>query len=183
MEGRRLGRYRITSKLAERGMGAVYLATHELMGREVVIKVLLPEMSTQRDIVQRFFNEARATGNLNHPGIVAIFDLDYADDGRWRDAGKCDDIQALQAAWFEIEQKLQGSGISASRPRSKPVPALSTAGTVPGTSRPALRQPSLRQPSLRAPALSRQRYRPRGVSDCCDHDLHRLPWHGLALLT
>jgi serine/threonine protein kinase len=82
MEGRRFGRYRITSKLAEGGMGAVYLATHELMGREVVIKVLLPQMSTQRDIIQRFFNEARATGSLNHPGIVAIFDLDYADDGR-----------------------------------------------------------------------------------------------------
>jgi tRNA A-37 threonylcarbamoyl transferase component Bud32/tetratricopeptide (TPR) repeat protein len=82
MEGRRFGRYRITSKLAEGGMGAVYLATHELMGREVVIKVLLPEMSTQRDIVQRFFNEARTTANLEHPGIVAIFDLEYADDGR-----------------------------------------------------------------------------------------------------
>jgi tRNA A-37 threonylcarbamoyl transferase component Bud32 len=82
MEGRRLGRYRITGKLAEGGMGAVYLATHELMGREVVIKVLLPEMSTQREIVQRFFNEARTTANLEHPGIVAVFDLEYAEDGR-----------------------------------------------------------------------------------------------------
>jgi serine/threonine protein kinase len=82
MEGRRIGRYRITSKQAEGGMGAVYLATHALMGREVVIKVLLPEMSTQRDVVQRFFNEARATANLEHPGIVAIFDREYADDGR-----------------------------------------------------------------------------------------------------
>ncbi|HWN69498.1 MAG TPA: serine/threonine-protein kinase, partial [Haliangium sp.] len=70
------------SKLAEGGMGAVYLATHELMGREVAIKVLLPRMSTERDVIQRFFNEARATGSLNHPGIVAIFDLDQAEDGR-----------------------------------------------------------------------------------------------------
>jgi serine/threonine-protein kinase len=82
MEGRRLGRYRILSKLAEGGMGEVHLALHELMGREVVIKVLLPQLSMQRDIIERFFNEARAMGNLNHPGIVAIFDLDFADDGR-----------------------------------------------------------------------------------------------------
>jgi tRNA A-37 threonylcarbamoyl transferase component Bud32 len=82
MEGRRLGRYLIQSKLAEGGMGAVYLATHELMGREVVIKLLLPQFSMERDIIDRFFNEARVMGNLNHPGIVAIFDLDYAEDGR-----------------------------------------------------------------------------------------------------
>jgi tRNA A-37 threonylcarbamoyl transferase component Bud32 len=82
MEGSRLGRYRIMSKLAEGGMGAVYLAMHELMGREVIVKVLLPQLSMERDIIERFFNEARAMGNLNHPGIVAIFDLDFAEDGR-----------------------------------------------------------------------------------------------------
>jgi tRNA A-37 threonylcarbamoyl transferase component Bud32 len=106
MEGRRIGRYRITSKLAEGGMGAVYLATHELMGREVVIKVLLPEMSTQRDMVQRFFNEARATANLEHPGIVAIFDLDHADDGRA----------------YIVMERLRGETLHARLRRSKRLP-------------------------------------------------------------
>ncbi|GAB4568363.1 MAG: hypothetical protein Tsb0020_21730 [Haliangiales bacterium] len=82
MEDNTLGRYRIVRKLAEGGMGAVYVAMHELMDREVVIKVLLPEMSQKRDIVKRFFNEARSAGKLNHPGIVAIHDLDYDQYGR-----------------------------------------------------------------------------------------------------
>jgi tRNA A-37 threonylcarbamoyl transferase component Bud32 len=82
MQGTMFGRYRVVDKLAQGGMGAVYTAIHELMNREVVVKILLPEMSADKSIVKRFFNEAQAAASIQHPGIVAVLDVGYADDGR-----------------------------------------------------------------------------------------------------
>jgi len=62
-------------------MGTVYLGKHVLVGREVAIKVLLPEMSTRKDVLTRFLNEARAASSIQHPGIVEIFDSGSHDDG------------------------------------------------------------------------------------------------------
>src|SRR6516162_5943704 len=58
--GTTIGSYRVRSKIGEGGMGSVYLAEHASLGRRVAVKVLLPEMSHDRSIVTRFFNEARA---------------------------------------------------------------------------------------------------------------------------
>ena len=74
--------YRIDGKLGEGGMGEVYAATHELMGKRVAIKVLRYEHSQNADVVARFFKEARATMLLNHPGCVDIIDTGRLDDGR-----------------------------------------------------------------------------------------------------
>lgn len=63
-------------------MGVIYAAKHSMMGRQAVVKVLLPEMSAQKTIVERFFNEARAAAQIHHPGIVDVFDLGYTDDGQ-----------------------------------------------------------------------------------------------------
>lgn len=82
MEGTRCGQYRITRKLASGGMGEIYVGVHELMGNEVVIKVLLPEMSVSQEITQRFFIEAQTAANLDSPGTVNVFDMGYADNGR-----------------------------------------------------------------------------------------------------
>jgi serine/threonine-protein kinase len=62
-------------------MGAVYLAEHSLLGRKAAVKVLQPELSRNQDIVQRFFNEARASTAIADPGIVQIFDFGYHTDG------------------------------------------------------------------------------------------------------
>jgi serine/threonine-protein kinase len=63
--------YRIDRVLsAEGGFGDVYLATHVESGAEAVVKVLEPEMSALRNIVARFFNEARAAASIHHPGIA-----------------------------------------------------------------------------------------------------------------
>src|SRR3569833_4734945 len=75
-----LGPYRIVSKIGEGGMGAVSLAEHTLLGRRAAIKVLLPALSSQREIVDRFFNEARATTAISAPGIVQVFDFGFAAD-------------------------------------------------------------------------------------------------------
>jgi len=55
-------------------MGVVYLAEHAVMGRQAAIKLLLPAMSANAEAVKRFFNEARATARIKHPGIVEILD-------------------------------------------------------------------------------------------------------------
>ena len=81
MLGEVVGNYRITAKLAEGGMGAVYRAEHTMLGKAAAVKVLLPELSNNREIVNRFFNEARAATSVRHPGIVEIFDFGYMPSG------------------------------------------------------------------------------------------------------
>ncbi|HEX7839591.1 MAG TPA: serine/threonine-protein kinase, partial [Kofleriaceae bacterium] len=61
-------------------MGAVFLGEHTLIGRRAAIKVLLPELSSKRDSVDRFFNEARATTAISDPGIVQVFDFGFTSD-------------------------------------------------------------------------------------------------------
>jgi serine/threonine protein kinase len=70
-----LGSYKVVARLGEGGMGAVYLAEHQAIGRKAAIKVLHPQFAAQPRVVERFFNEARAANQIHHPGIVEIFDL------------------------------------------------------------------------------------------------------------
>jgi formylglycine-generating enzyme required for sulfatase activity len=62
-------------------MGVVYVARHELLGKYAAVKTLLPDYSQNAEIVQRFFNEARAATQIRHPGIVEVFDFGYHTDG------------------------------------------------------------------------------------------------------
>lgn len=73
MIGTQIGGYRVVEKLAEGGMGEVFIARHELMQRDAVIKVLLPAMSAHQEMVGRFLNEARAVNQIHHAGIVEVF--------------------------------------------------------------------------------------------------------------
>src|SRR5260221_5819205 len=61
-------------------MGAVYVAAHTTLDKRVAIKVLLPEMSLDRTVVTRFFNEAKAASAIRHPSIVEIYDFGYTPD-------------------------------------------------------------------------------------------------------
>ena len=81
MIGETVGSYRITSKLSTGGMGTVYKAEHALIGKLAAVKVLHPELCNNREIVNRFFNEAKATTQIKHPGIVEIFDFGYMESG------------------------------------------------------------------------------------------------------
>jgi serine/threonine-protein kinase len=74
------GRYTITGFIGAGGMGAVYRARHLRTGRELALKVLLPEFAARPDLMQRFTAEARAAGALNHPGVVEVVDLDHEGD-------------------------------------------------------------------------------------------------------
>lgn len=70
----RLGDYRIVSRLGSGGMGTVYRAVHERMGREVAVKLLRPEIQKNPVLLQRFDREVRAAAKLSHPNIVAALD-------------------------------------------------------------------------------------------------------------
>jgi len=59
----------------------VFAGEHLLLGRRAAIKTLLPSLSAQPQIVERFFNEARATSAIADPGIVQLFDFGYHVDG------------------------------------------------------------------------------------------------------
>jgi len=68
------GRYEILRHIARGGMAEVYLAHDLMLDRQVALKVLFPELSTDRSFVERFRREAQAAANLSHPNIVAIYD-------------------------------------------------------------------------------------------------------------
>ncbi len=71
-------RYQINELLGEGSTATVYKAQDTRLGREVALKVLLPHV---RDTVRkRFFQEATAVAMLNHPGIMAIYDIDEESD-------------------------------------------------------------------------------------------------------
>src|SRR5262249_33441146 len=77
-----LGSYRITGELSSGGMGTVYRAQHELLGRPAAVKLLRPELAASEDLVHRFFTEAKAATAIRHPGIVEVFDFGFLGDGR-----------------------------------------------------------------------------------------------------
>jgi len=81
MIGQTIGPYKITAKIGEGGMGAVFRGEHTVLGRGAAIKVLLPDFSNNKEVVQRFFNEAKATTAIKHPGIVEIYDFGHHTDG------------------------------------------------------------------------------------------------------
>jgi eukaryotic-like serine/threonine-protein kinase len=73
--GTRLGPYEIVAPLGAGGMGEVYRARDSRLGRDVALKVLPTDVASDPARQQRFETEARAVAALNHPNIVAIYDV------------------------------------------------------------------------------------------------------------
>ena len=73
--GTKLGRYEIRSVVGVGGMGEVYRARDEKLNRDVAIKVLPVSFSQDSDRLLRFEKEAQAAGSLNHPNILAVYDI------------------------------------------------------------------------------------------------------------
>jgi tRNA A-37 threonylcarbamoyl transferase component Bud32 len=76
------GRYRLGDLIARGGMGAVYAAQDTVLGRDVAVKVLLDKFRDDAPTAGRFVEEARITGQLQHPGIPPVHDLGILPDGR-----------------------------------------------------------------------------------------------------
>ncbi len=73
--GSMLGPYRVVGLLGAGGMGEVYRARDERLGRDVAIKVLPADAAADSDRLVRFEREARATAALDHPNILAVYDV------------------------------------------------------------------------------------------------------------
>lgn len=79
--GARLGPYEIVDLIGRGGMGEVYRARDERLGRDVAIKILPSHLSAHSEALKRFRREARAVAALSHPNIVALFDIGDSDEG------------------------------------------------------------------------------------------------------
>src|SRR5262245_28627522 len=78
----RTERYQLGEEIARGGMGIVCRATDTVLGREVAVKVLQDKYAPDSAAARRFADEARITGQLQHPNIPAVHDLGVLPDGR-----------------------------------------------------------------------------------------------------
>ncbi len=74
-------RYKIIRKLGEGGMGAVYLALHMVLEKQVALKVLHGEFARKPDLVERFMQEAKAASRIRHENVIDISDFGATPDG------------------------------------------------------------------------------------------------------
>jgi serine/threonine protein kinase/Tol biopolymer transport system component len=102
--GVRLGPYEITGSIGAGGMGEVYRARDGRLNREVAVKVLSASFAADRERVARFSREAQAASALNHPNILAVFD-----------------IGTYEGAPYLVSELLEGSTLSA-RLENGPLP-------------------------------------------------------------
>ena len=107
-EGMLIGKYRIQEKVDEGGMGVIYSAWHELLSMPVVVKVLRSSLAVDKDMVQRFLNEARAAARIRDPGIVRVYDVDRYQGGDLYIVMEMLDGENLQ-------QRLQGGPVAHTR--------------------------------------------------------------------
>lgn len=75
MVGTRVGPYTVVKFLGEGGMGSVYEARNEQIDKQVAIKILRLDYANTPEIATRFFNEARACNQIEHPGLVQVLDV------------------------------------------------------------------------------------------------------------
>jgi serine/threonine protein kinase len=75
--GTALGPYRLVRPLGAGGMGQVYLATDDRLGRQVAIKILTSDLALLPDLRMRFEREARAVAALGHPHICVLHDVGH----------------------------------------------------------------------------------------------------------
>ena len=79
MIGKTLGHYQITNQIGKGGMGEVFQAKDQILGRDVAIKVLPEEFARDADRVARFQREAKVLASLNHANIAAIHGLEQSE--------------------------------------------------------------------------------------------------------
>src|SRR6185437_10157830 len=75
-------RYRIDGEIARGGMGSVLKGRDPDLGRDVAIKVLRADLRDKADLIRRFVEEAQIGGQLQHPGVVPIYELGTFADRR-----------------------------------------------------------------------------------------------------
>ena len=78
--GDRLAEFQLIRRLGQGGMGVVYLARDERLGRQVALKVIAPHLAHDREFQERFAAEARSAAAIEHPNVVTVYSAGSADD-------------------------------------------------------------------------------------------------------
>ncbi len=74
-----LGGYRVEGVAGEGGMGRVYRATQIGLGRQVALKLIMPELAMEPDFRQRFARESRLTAAIEHPNVIPVYEAGEAE--------------------------------------------------------------------------------------------------------
>lgn len=80
MIGKQIGKYQIQELLGRGGMGHIYKATHPTLERDVAIKVIQIDQTSDPTLMDRFRREAQVVAALRHPGIIQVYDFDIEGD-------------------------------------------------------------------------------------------------------
>ncbi|MCU0497005.1 MAG: protein kinase [Anaerolineae bacterium] len=104
LAGRVIKGYELRQLIGEGGFGAVYLAHQRLIGREVAVKIILPQYANQPDFIRRFETEAQLVARLEHPHIVPLYDYWREPSGaylvmRYLRGGSLQDSLQKEGAW------------------------------------------------------------------------------------
>ncbi len=108
-----LGRYRLEKRLGEGGMGYVYEAVHEELGKRVAIKTLKPHYSRSEESRQRFLREGRAAAKIHHRNVADVYDVSIDGDPP-----------------YLVLELVEGETLAQLLSRSAPLPAQKTADLV-----------------------------------------------------
>jgi serine/threonine protein kinase/Flp pilus assembly protein TadD len=107
MIGKMLSHYKVLDQIGEGGMGAVYVAEDQNLGRKVALKILREEMASNPDRLERFRREAQAVAALNHPNIVTIHSIEESPEGHF--------ITMELVEGKGLDQMVSGDGMSSER--------------------------------------------------------------------
>ena len=97
-----IGRYRLERVLGEGTYGRVHLAKQDVLGRRVAVKILHRRHGSKKQEIQAFLNEALILADLNHPGIVPVYDAGWTDDGFFYIVSRFIEGGDLSASWPEV---------------------------------------------------------------------------------
>lgn len=81
--GQTISHYQVISMLGKGGMGEVYLATDNSLGRKAALKILPARYTTNADLVHRFEREAKAASALNHPNILTVYEIGKTEESHF----------------------------------------------------------------------------------------------------
>lgn len=71
----KLGKYELLEELGRGSFGIVYRATDTVLGRDVALKILHPQLTVDADFIERFRSEARKIAAFDHPNIATVYEL------------------------------------------------------------------------------------------------------------